>query len=441
MTPLPLTTRCAIANHIFRSQNSIYSFQVGSNSNSELVLDGVSHRVKIGSPTRELWVDGVWHEAFFNTVVRIRIGARERNVFIDGGPPTVKIGELRPDLCLGRVFALLDGNVMDKVALFLDRKPQHLEIAGKAHVLQFVEDYRTLTINGHPFRADFGGFPMVISVGGKKHYLRLTNLPMGTVLPSPGSLQVSRPITPTNDQRTRSSLSPGDHNSSGGHHSPHSRRPSHPSSMPRTPPPMEPRSPPSPPRIEDSTSQDGVGLHGQDPLNTVMGLFPTRPQGSNVVTSPGYPSVEGNNGPAPPSFPPAPPPVADVNDLFAQLLKSGIIPGAGYSGGGIPGLETPAEEKAPASAPHSSVQEELLKLAGQEGGQKGRGGAKLSNGVIKPVVLQSLPGGGVHPSLKERQQGLIDLLYASADLQCKTCGQRYSRWVPHGPFHPFIVQK
>ena len=177
-------------------------------------------------------------------------------------------------------------------------------------------------------------------------------------------------------------------------------------------------------------SQDGVGLHGQDPLNTVMGLFPTRQQDSNnVVTSPGYPSVEGTNGPAPPSFPPAPPPVADVNDLFAQLLKSGIIPGAGagYSGGGIPGLETPAEEKAP--TPHSSVQEELLKLAGggQESSQKGRGGGKLSNGTIKPVVLQSLPGGGVHPSLKERQQGVIDLLYASADLQCKTCGQRYSR--------------
>merc|ERR1719266_1600138 len=167
---------------------------------------------------------------------------------------------------------------------------------------------------------------------------------------------------------TRSSLSPGDHNASGGRHSPHSgRRTSHNSSMPRTPPPMEPRSPPSPPRMEDTTSQDGVGLHGQDPLNTVMGLFPTRQQDSNnVVTSPGYPSVEGNNGPAPPTFPPAPPPVADVNDLFAQLLKSGII-SAGYSGGGIPGLETPAEEKAPVSAPHSSVQEELLKLAGQDG--------------------------------------------------------------------------
>ena len=155
-----------------------------------------------------------------------------------------------------------------------------------------------------------------------------------------------------------------------GHHSPHSCTPSHNSNMPRTPSPLGPRPPPSPPMIEDSTSQDGVGLRGQDPLNTMIGLFPTHQQGTNVVTYPGYPSVEGNNGPAPPSFPPAPLPVADVND---------------------------------------------------------RGGAKLSNGMIKPVVLQSLPGGGVHPSLKERQQGLIDMFYASADLQCKTCGQQYSR--------------
>merc|ERR1711990_306676 len=43
------------------------------------------------------------------------------------------------------------------------------------------------------------------------------------------------------------------------------------------------------------------------------------------------------------------------------------------------------------------------------------------------ITILTLPGGGVHPSLKERQQGLIDMLYASADLQCKTCGQRYSR--------------
>ena len=56
---------------------------------------------------RELWVDGVWHEAFFNTLVRIRIGAHERNVFIDGGPPTVKIGEVS----VGDLFSRLCFNI------------------------------------------------------------------------------------------------------------------------------------------------------------------------------------------------------------------------------------------------------------------------------------------------------------------------------------------
>jgi hypothetical protein len=27
-----------------------------------------------------------------------------------------------------------------------------------------MEGFTTLTINGHPFRADFGGFPMVVSL-------------------------------------------------------------------------------------------------------------------------------------------------------------------------------------------------------------------------------------------------------------------------------------
>ena len=54
-----------------------------------------------------------------------------------------------------------------------------VQVSGKPHVIRFMEGFGTLTINGHPFRADFGGFPMVVSVGGQKHYLRLTTLPHG----------------------------------------------------------------------------------------------------------------------------------------------------------------------------------------------------------------------------------------------------------------------
>ena len=88
--------------------------------------------------------------------------------------------------------------------MFLDQKPQQLEIAGKAHIVQFVEGFRTLTINGHPFKSDFGGFPMVVSVQGKKHYLRLTSLPVGCFLPEEG-----RAPSPCHRRDNRDSVSPG----------------------------------------------------------------------------------------------------------------------------------------------------------------------------------------------------------------------------------------
>ena len=149
------------------------------------------------------------------------------------------------------MFALLDGDVMNKAAIFLDQKPQQLEIAGKAHILQFVEGFKTLTINGHPFRADFGGFPMVISVQvvldhddspdhvdlqGKKHYLRLTALPRGVTLVEEARARPAPRGRLSPPARARASVSPGQE-----------------VSRPLASPP--PRSPPSPPKQEDTSSQ------------------------------------------------------------------------------------------------------------------------------------------------------------------------------------------
>merc|ERR1712038_1957219 len=124
------------------------------------------------------------------------IGSHMHEVFLDGQPPNVDIGQPRPDLCLGRIYALLDGNMNGRIPIFLDRKPQRIDIAGKPHIIQFVDGFKTLTINGHPFRSDFGGFPMVISVLGKKHYLRLTSLPQGVNLDLLEK-NMSRVISPT----------------------------------------------------------------------------------------------------------------------------------------------------------------------------------------------------------------------------------------------------
>ena len=162
--------------------NDVVIFTRVNQGYKEFELDGEKHELKIGPPTRELWIDGKWYECYFNNSAGVKIGNSLHEVFLDGNPPTVKIGEKRPDLCLGRIYALLDGNMNGRMPIFLDRKPQLIDIAGKPHVIQFVEGFKTLTINGHPFRSDFGGFPMVISVHGKKHYLRLTALPPGISL-------------------------------------------------------------------------------------------------------------------------------------------------------------------------------------------------------------------------------------------------------------------
>ena len=43
-------------------------------------------------------------------------------------------------------------------------------------------DYSTLLINGHPFKTNFGGFPMVISVNGNKHFVKLNLPPEGVYI-------------------------------------------------------------------------------------------------------------------------------------------------------------------------------------------------------------------------------------------------------------------
>ena len=93
------------------------------------------------------------------------------------------VGSLpRNDLCAGTVQLIIDGNINTIVTIYLDSKPQVVDIAGKQHILKFVQGLQLLLINGHPFRTEFGGMPMVVYVNQVKHYLRLTALPTGVKL-------------------------------------------------------------------------------------------------------------------------------------------------------------------------------------------------------------------------------------------------------------------
>ena len=61
----------------------------------------------------------------------------------------------RPDLCAGYVQLIIDGDLNQQVRLYLDAKPQRVDIDGKPHVLRFADRLKTLLINGHPFKVRF----------------------------------------------------------------------------------------------------------------------------------------------------------------------------------------------------------------------------------------------------------------------------------------------
>merc|ERR1719150_2230538 len=260
----------------------------------EVEIEGEKHEIKIGPPTRELWVDGKWYECYFQHSVWVRIGSQMQEVFLGGDPPIVKIGDPRPDLCLGRVYAILDNDISSRMPIYLDRKHQLLTISGKPHVIQFVEDFKTLTINGHPFKPEFGGFPMVISVLGKKHFVRLTSLPPGINLKNLSLRNGPYGVGPAshNSLRVPSPVNPDSQQAGSRERSPRS-------------PEAGPVSPYSP---KDETSQDGIGLGRDDPLNHLISLFPASSEnppstpGANYNTEPGLaePSSSSNLPPAPP---------------------------------------------------------------------------------------------------------------------------------------------
>ena len=86
---------------------------------TDFILDGVVHKIKIGAPTRELWVDGQPHQLLFGTEKLVEIGQKDRKVYLGGPMPDVKIGIRRPDLCAGYVQLIIDGDLNSQIRLYL----------------------------------------------------------------------------------------------------------------------------------------------------------------------------------------------------------------------------------------------------------------------------------------------------------------------------------
>jgi pre-mRNA cleavage complex 2 protein Pcf11 len=80
--------------------------------------------MRLGAPTRELYVDGKWYGCTFGgPPVTIEIGGKKRIVKLEGPPPEFKIGLVkRTDLVAGKINLIIDNS--EVVPVFLDARPQ-----------------------------------------------------------------------------------------------------------------------------------------------------------------------------------------------------------------------------------------------------------------------------------------------------------------------------
>ncbi|CAG7733227.1 unnamed protein product [Allacma fusca] len=142
----------------------------------QIYLNRKKVNLKLGAPTRELYIDGDYYEALFGgPPVRVQIGRHFHMIKLEGPPPQVEMSKgARHDLLAGRVNLVIDGNI---TTVFLDNKPQLLDLCGFPVILCFINDFHQVLLNGKVFPANFGGAPMAVTVpSGRKHFLRLTSL-------------------------------------------------------------------------------------------------------------------------------------------------------------------------------------------------------------------------------------------------------------------------
>ncbi|XP_055694535.1 uncharacterized protein LOC129796532 isoform X2 [Lutzomyia longipalpis] len=155
-----------------------YSIVLNFNAaNTPWVIDGVTHQIRLGCPTRELYIDNQWYECFFNEPIRVELDGIVRIFKIEGPPPQVRIGSLRTDLVVGKINVIIDA--VHFIPIFLDGKEQQFELDGQIHTLQFADFLLTVIINGMPSPVIFGGLPKSYDLKGHKHFIRFTALPAG----------------------------------------------------------------------------------------------------------------------------------------------------------------------------------------------------------------------------------------------------------------------
>jgi len=169
----------------------------------EFLLDFQPHRVRLGAPTRELYLDGKFFECFFGgSPIFTDLGGVKRSVKLEGPPPSVIVGTIkRQDLVAGRIAIVVDNTFT--VPVYLDAKPQRIDVGNTALILRFIDGLMRAMINDQPFKVNYNGPPQAIIVRGNKHYLRFTGLP-SNIRPGYAAISQMMGVVLTEDTPTES---------------------------------------------------------------------------------------------------------------------------------------------------------------------------------------------------------------------------------------------
>ncbi|XP_036146540.1 uncharacterized protein LOC105828169 isoform X2 [Monomorium pharaonis] len=268
----------------------------------EFMYEGEVHRIKLGAPTRELYVDDRWYECYFGGMpITIELGGKKVSVKLEGPPPQVKIGTVkRTDLVVAKINLII--NARNMVPVFLDAKPQIFEIEGKPHTLEFTDALQTVLLNGRPFKVEFGGLPKPIIVRDKKHFIRFSVLPRGvraghvkiTGMRGEGPIESPPPpAAPLIAQKPKIDTTPAKQS---------------PSQLPAA--------------EHESTSQDGLDFASTSKPDLQLDML------SSVLPSAMAPSSGLSYQAEPVENSPVPAPTLPLNmsELFQRLVETGIVP-------------------------------------------------------------------------------------------------------------------
>ncbi|KAF5294521.1 hypothetical protein FQA39_LY13375 [Lamprigera yunnana] len=351
-----------------------------NNPYEEVVLKGNIHKVRLGAPSREIFIDGKGYECYFDENEKvIDLDGNKIVVKLQPPPPQVKIAqEKRLDLVAGKVQLVVDAKNM--YTIFLDAKLQTFELSGIKHTLKFVDSLRAAIINDHRFEIEYGGLPKPIFLHNKKHFIRFSVLPKGI---KPGNvnikdMEILEPLEsvfetdsshisvtendmPLNIVKQFDGESPDRNSNSPQHFLAHHHNFNNLDMLSSViASSMIPSTNENGYQVENTSSQD-VPQNNALPLST------------NDVSSKNSSSL------------------VNINDLFQRLVATGIVTTA-------PPLPSAVVEEPVPVSPSKLSRTNNLKN-------------------VKPALFNK------PETLKQRRQPLINLLYAG--MQCSSCGMRF----------------